>query len=70
MQDYTPEGMLKRIEVLEEEHRSMHTIIKLHQDTFNDLLAYLERHKPEFINVKATLDMHNDRIGNLEHPDN
>lgn len=63
MTDYTLEGMLKRIETLEK-------VIDLQQETLNKLISYIERHKPEFINIKTILDMHNDRIGNLEHPDN
>lgn len=56
MIDYTPEGMLKRIEVLEEENKKLLTVFELQQSTIDNLVI--------------TQDNHNDRIGNLEHPDN
>jgi len=47
MQDYTPEGMLKRIEQLEEENRQVKIVFDLHQETLDNILNYLESIKPK-----------------------
>lgn len=52
MNDYTPEGMLKRIEVLEEEHRQIRTVFALHQKTIDNILDYMEACKCNFKDLK------------------
>jgi len=47
MQDYTPEGMLKRIEQLEEENRQVKIVFDLQQETLDNILNYLESIKPK-----------------------
>lgn len=47
MQDYTPEGMLKRIEQLEEENRQVKIVFDLHQETLDNIIDYLESIKPK-----------------------
>lgn len=55
MNDYTPEGMLKRIEVLEEENRQMRIVFDLHQQTLDNLIDYLEKHKPRFESLEKAV---------------
>lgn len=55
MIDYTPEGMLKRIEVLEESNKVLITTIDLHQQTIDNLIDYLEKHKPRFESLETAV---------------
>ena len=67
MQDYTPEGMLKRIEQLEAGRIAALQIIELQQKTLDNVITILEDLKPRVNQAEATLDNHNERLGNLEY---
>ena len=52
MTDYTPEGMLKRIEVLERHLNSLITTVNFQQETLDNILTYLEDIKPKINKIE------------------